>query len=386
MVETTNLEQDVNETSLLHFDAHGLVNNPDSNALLQKGAKMNRSESRDGLTLLELVVIIAIIGILIGMLLPAVRRVREATPRVQCLNNLRQLALATLNYESAHMRFPHAVMGAKLGGDAGSTSGMVGLLPFLEENLVYETISEPQTIDGRSYPVWPNPLDRKYPPWKTSPAFFRCPTVEEGSSGFGPTHYAMNIGDRARNITSPKFLRGPFAGEQSVSFKDFADGTANTIMFGEVANTNRDADCPFAINQPVSILDDPAEVLALAEGGVLPSYRNGVSLSDLGRGAVWSDGLAGIALFNTILPPNSPSAAANGQRGADGVFSASGPHGVVNFAMLDGSVRSIDPRIDAGNSSAATPTEEEIESKVASPYGVWGALGTIAGGEPKEEF
>ena len=54
--------------------------------------------------------------------------------------------------------------------------------------------------------------------------------------------------------------------------------------------------------------------------------------------------------------------------------------------MLDGSVRSIDPRIDAGNSSAATPTEEEIESKVASPYGVWGALGTIAGGEPKEEF
>ena len=64
---------------------------------------------KSGFTLVELLVVIAIIGILIGMLLPAVQAVREAARRIQCANNSRQLALACMNYESAHQHFPPAI-------------------------------------------------------------------------------------------------------------------------------------------------------------------------------------------------------------------------------------------------------------------------------------
>ena len=64
--------------------------------------------NKNGFTLVELLVVIAIIGILIGMLLPAVQQVRESARRTQCLNQLRQIGLASLNFESAFMRFPTA--------------------------------------------------------------------------------------------------------------------------------------------------------------------------------------------------------------------------------------------------------------------------------------
>ena len=74
----------------------------------------NKSPIRLGFTLVELLVVIAIIGILIGMLLPAVQQVREAARRTACSNNMRQLALAMQNFESAQRRFPSGVISADL--------------------------------------------------------------------------------------------------------------------------------------------------------------------------------------------------------------------------------------------------------------------------------
>lgn len=98
--------------------------------------------ARRAFTLVELLVVIAIIGILIGMLLPAVQQVREAARRTQCLNNMRQTALAALNYESAHMHFPTNGMlgGLGWGGQNRPNKGIENwswvyqVLPFMEQN------------------------------------------------------------------------------------------------------------------------------------------------------------------------------------------------------------------------------------------------------------
>jgi prepilin-type N-terminal cleavage/methylation domain-containing protein len=348
---------------------------------------MKKHCSKSGFTIVELLVVIVIIGILIGMFLPATRSVREAARRTQCLNNLRQMSLACINYNDAQMHFPSAVIGAESGGQAGVTNGIIALLPFMEYGDLHEQISQPATIDGIDFPAWPDPLDRSYPLWKKKIPIFTCPSVSADSTEFAPIHYGMCIGDRARNLSNPKSLRGMFAGELKATLNDVSDGSSNTILFAEICSVDGASENPYAVSQPESLLENPSFVLELTTDGKAPSYKKGVPLADLGRGAAWSDGRSGIALFNTILPPNSPSAAVGGRRGVDGIYSASGPHPeTVNIVRGDGSAGSISLDVNSGVSSAVTLTEAEMESGSSTPYGVWGALGTIAGGEVVDEY
>jgi prepilin-type N-terminal cleavage/methylation domain-containing protein len=111
---------------------------------------MTRSSRRSGFTLIELLVGIAIIGVLVGLLLPAVQKVREAANRTQCLNNLHQIALASHNYQSAFGRFPPGINvspnstngGYTLGANvSGPYTGVLAyLLPYMEQDNVFQAI------------------------------------------------------------------------------------------------------------------------------------------------------------------------------------------------------------------------------------------------------
>src|SRR5215813_7082796 len=107
---------------------------------------MIRSSRRSGFTLIELLVVIAIIAILIGLLLPAVQKVREAANRMACSNKLKQIALACHNYESAHRVLPPAgkgygwcrvLPGYPADPQTQNFNGMVLLLPYLEQEPLY---------------------------------------------------------------------------------------------------------------------------------------------------------------------------------------------------------------------------------------------------------
>ncbi len=122
-----------------------------------------------GFTLIELLVVIAIIAILIGLLLPAVQKVREAANRASCTNNLHQIALAAQNYESTYNHLPS-------GSDAQDVGVLVYLLPFMEQNNQFRLFS----FDP-AYPVyWANPLNR---PASTGSSVVPRPPAIYGTEG-----------------------------------------------------------------------------------------------------------------------------------------------------------------------------------------------------------
>ncbi len=97
-------------------------------------------KKQPGFTLVELLVVIAIIGILVGLLLPAVQQAREAARRMQCSNNLKQLGLANLNYESTHKKFPIGFLDVRQTGNPlkdGGWSWATALLPYIEQSAIY---------------------------------------------------------------------------------------------------------------------------------------------------------------------------------------------------------------------------------------------------------
>jgi prepilin-type N-terminal cleavage/methylation domain-containing protein len=198
-----------------------------------------RTTRRRGFTLIELLVVIAIIAILIGLLLPAVQKVREAANRIKCSNNLKQLGLAAHDYHDAHQHLPPAI------GYYPPAAGAFGpyffhLLPYVEQGDLYRSALGSVTFpppDGPTMVYYPG-INKVYSqPVKT----FLCPSDPSvGADGgvmingvsFGASCYAFNALVVAQNdITTIPYQTNP-QGKTSIP-ADIPDGTSNTILHAE---------------------------------------------------------------------------------------------------------------------------------------------------------
>jgi prepilin-type N-terminal cleavage/methylation domain-containing protein len=177
---------------------------------------------RSGFTLIELLVVIAIIAILIGLLLPAVQKVREAAARLQCQNNLKQIGLGLHNYHSAYGAFPP-------GSNPKGFTVVTQLLPFMEQGNIYNQIDLTASANSPAN-AGPTGMTIK---------ILLCPSdrTNQTPPGQGGNNYFANYGTEPQFFQNSSVANGVFALREAsggIRLTDVTDGTSNTAAFSEL--------------------------------------------------------------------------------------------------------------------------------------------------------
>jgi prepilin-type N-terminal cleavage/methylation domain-containing protein len=303
---------------------------------------------RHGFTLIELLVVIAIIAILIGLLLPAVQKVREAAARIKCQNNLKQLGLGVHNYVGVRHELPPGV-------DSKRYAAQVHLLPYLEQDNVHKAIDftlQAQAAGNNG-------------PRGMVIATFLCPSDPQAAvpAGFAGNNYVLNYGTGIawqQAVTSGPF--GMFT-DKGVAFPGgIPDGTSNTAC----ASEHLKGDWSNAVATPRTDLINPGSPPTTPDEAVATCQAaNPTNLSFQFRSDNGSNWLQGqhTTLYEHVGPPNRVSCAWSANFGGNNSMhqTATSAHtGGVDLLLCDGSVRFVRDSIDLAT---------------------WRALGTRNGGE-----
>jgi len=370
---------------------------------------------RRAFTLVELLVVIAIIGTLVGLLLPAVQSARESARRITCSNNLKQLGLAMHGYESANRTLPYGQGGpvesnmiygssavstdsiptpgttldnGQVYPGAGACSGLIAMLPYMENESLYQKIVPVKLKDYRS--------NSATSPWTQQISQLLCPSDgPRPTTGMlaGETNYLLSVGDNCNDLrvdqsvtkagSSPTAVgwRGLFGVNSAIPMKQITDGLSSTLAIsegtrppgtnaiGDVPPKASDANSGNNSNSPSACLTDFNSNWAVS-GNIIERYRS--------NGCLWA-GRLGWYCFNTILPPNTGVCQNINNTGV--IPPRSRHSGGVTALFADSAVRFISNNIDYGDLTKSLSTSNTSPRWPQSPYGVWGAIGTRAGSE-----